>query len=342
MIPKEDAMGYRNASAQVFSGRNGQIIDLYSLFKAHTFCILHTLKYKYYTVALNLHRLQLENILDKTTQLWVKITGRRIDPDEFSWLIGPVGDPDQIGEKFVERLIVKESLSCTSNEPNSGLMEDINVLRFSEAEQKRLNPEVADFYEQTSNYEIEFWSSWSGIIRPFGWLLSVLFNKRLHQLNLPLNPMDSSRGLNSQIIKLKNDDKTKWTIWFRTLKSNNRVIYSGIYTHCFPPKYSTPLLKVIFPLPNGNASVIMTKKVENDGSLLLSSDGKTFGQNGFYFTLTDHKGKYWAKYVKSMHEWIRVYQDSDNILRADHNLNFYGMRFLSLHYKMRKKRLATT
>ncbi|MFT7033064.1 MAG: hypothetical protein ACJA2S_001565, partial [Cyclobacteriaceae bacterium] len=166
------------------------------------------------------------------------------------------------------------------------------------------------------------------------------FSKRLQQLNLPLNPMDASKGLNSQIIKLKNGTETKWTIWFRTLKFNNRVIYSGVYTHCLLPKYQTPLLKVIFPLPNGNASVVMTKKVENDGSLLLSSDGRTFGENGFYFTLTDHKGKYWAKYVKSMHEWIRVYVDSDNILRADHTLNFYGMRFLTLHYKMRSKAMA--
>lgn len=97
------------------------------------------------------------------------------------------------------------------------------------------------------------------------------------------------------------------------------------------------MLKVIFPLPNGNASVVMTKKVLSDGSLLLSSDGENFGDNGFYFTLTDHKGNYWAKFVKSMHEWIKVYVDDEDILRADHNLKFYGIPFLNLHYKMTKK-----
>ena len=81
----------------------------------------------------------------------------------------------------------------------------------------------------------------------------------------------------------------------------------------------------------------MTKKVEIDGSLLLCSDGKKFGDNGFYFTLTNSKGEYWARFVKSMHEWIRVYEDDENVLRADHNLNFYGIRFLDLHYKMTKK-----
>lgn len=81
----------------------------------------------------------------------------------------------------------------------------------------------------------------------------------------------------------------------------------------------------------------MTKTVEKDGSLLLSSDGKKFGDNGFYFTLTNEKGEYWARFVKSMHEWIRVYEDEENVLRADHNLNFYGIRFLNLHYRMNKK-----
>jgi len=279
----------------------------------------------------------LENLLDKTTQRWVRLTGRKIDPSKFSWLLGPNGDPDQIGEQFIDRLAKEENLLRTTNEPNTGLMDNINDLEFSKQELKKLKPEIIDFYERTANYEIEFWSSWCGIFRPFGWLLSVLFSKRLQQLNLPLNPMDASKGLTSQIVKLRSGNVSKWTVWYRTLNSNNRVIYSGVYTHCSPPNYQTPLLKVVFPLPNGNATVIMTKEVEEDGSLLLSSDGRSFGEHGFYFTLTNHKGDYWARYVSAMHEWIRVYLDSDNTLRADHNLNFYGMRFLNLHYKMKRK-----
>lgn len=90
-------------------------------------------------------------------------------------------------------------------------------------------------------------------------------------------------------------------------------------------------------MPNGNATVIMRKEVLADGSLKLCSDGNKFGDNGFYFTLTNHKGKYWTRFVKSMHEWITVYVDEENILRANHNLNFYGLPFLKLHYKMTEK-----
>lgn len=278
----------------------------------------------------------MENLLDKTTQLWVKLTGRKIEPRKHSWLIGPIGDSDVIGDKFISRLIKEEDLKICAGKNSKGLLGSIQELGFSDSELEMLRPEVVDFYQNTSDYEFEFWSEWTGFFRPFGWLLSVLFSKRLQQLNLPLNPLDASKGLNSQIIKLKEGETPKWTIWYRRLKSNNRVIYSGIYTTCKPDNYSTPLLKVVFPLPNGNASVIMNKVIKEDGSLLLSSDGDKFGEHGFYFTLTDKKGNYWAKYISAMHEWIRVYVDDENELRADHNLNFYGMRFLNLHYKMKK------
>jgi hypothetical protein len=279
----------------------------------------------------------LENFLDKTTQFWVKLTGRKIDPIEYDWLVGPLGDPDLIGDKFIKRLAIEEKLETSIDQQGYGLIDNFSEFKLSNAEKDRIHPAVIDFYENTSDFNFDFWSEWKGIFKPFGWLLSIIFSKRLQQLNLPLNAMDSARGLDSNIIKLKKGSDTIWTIWFRKLKANNRVIYSGIYTICEPSHYKKPLLKVIFPLPNGNASVIMTKQIGVDGSLTLSSDGNNFGENGFYFTLKDKKGTYWAKYVKQMHEWIKVFVDNDGVLRADHDLNFMGMRFLSLHYKMTKK-----
>jgi hypothetical protein len=37
------------------------------------------------------------------------------------------------------------------------------------------------------------------------------------------------------------------------------------------------------------------------------------------------------------HSVLKDPEDDENVLRADHNLNFYGFRFLNLHYKMTKK-----
>lgn len=277
--------------------------------------------------------------IDLITQKWVKWTGKRIDPLKSSWVLGPVGSPDLIGDKFIRDLAEKEKLEIRKNEFGSGLMDDFSVLGLDPKSMARLYPEVVDFYEHTSDYSFEIWSEWKGIFRPFGWLLAIIFSRRLQQLNLPLSSMDSAKGIQSNIIKLHDPktDTNDWTIWYRILRSTGNVIYSGVYTTTSLPRKEEQFLKVIFPLPNGNATVIMRVEVLEKGELLLSSDGRKFGDNGFYFTLTDHKGKYWARFVRSMHESIRVYVDEEQVLRADHHLKFWGFPFLELHYKMQKK-----
>jgi hypothetical protein len=276
------------------------------------------------------------HLQDKITQVWVKITGRRFTPENHDWLIGPIGGTEIIKDSFINDLAQKERLEIQDNNPDAGLLESFKELELTNSEELMLNPKVIRFYERTADYNFEVWSEWCGLFRPFGWILSVVFSKRLQQLNLPLSSMDSAKGIKSSIIKLvdRKDKVTKWTVWYRILKRTNDVIYSGVYTTCILPNFPGKFLKVVFPLPNGNATVIMRREVLADGSLKLTSDGKRFGDNGFYFTLTNHKGRYWTRFVRSMHEWIRVYVDEEDILRADHNLHFYGFPFLKLHYKM--------
>lgn len=282
-------------------------------------------------------------IQDWITQVWVKITGKEINIDTHQWLIGPIGNADKIKDTFIESLCEKEQLLIEKNGKDFGLMSSVKEWNLSSEQIQRLNKQVVDFYEHTVNYNFEVWSSWCGFFYPFGKLLNIIFSKRLQQLNLPLKPLDSSRGIQSNIIKLfpKNNNAARWTIWYRILKSRNDVIYSGIYSTIFLQSLNKHCLKVIFPLPNGNATVIMQINVLDDGSLFLESKGKRFGNAGFYFTLTNHKNKYWAKYVKVMHETIKVFEDEEGILRADHFLKIWGTYFLKLHYKMTRKQLPS-
>lgn len=276
---------------------------------------------------------------DWTTQLWVKAMGRRVDGPSHDWLLGPIGSTDKIKDTFIEILCKKDKLIVRKNENDFGLTNSVREWDLNTNDYERLNKKVVDFYENTINYNFEMWSSWCGIFYPFGKLLNLIFSRRLQQLNLPLKPLDSSRGIQSNIIKLfpEKSSVASWTIWYRILKSKNDVIYSGVYSTAFLETIKRNCLKVIFPLPNGNATVIMQISVLDDGSLLLESKGRKFGDPGFYFTLTNHKGKYWAKYVKAMHETIKVFEDEEGVLRADHFLKIWGMYFLKLHYKMTKR-----
>lgn len=133
----------------------------------------------------------MENLLDKTTQLWVKWTGKQISPEKYDWLLGPIGDADKIADQFVERLAKDEGLKVSRPDRDAGLLERFEDLELSQEDMDRISPEIIDFYTNTTNYKIEFWSSWRGIFRWFGWLLAILFSRRLKQLNLPLDPLEA-------------------------------------------------------------------------------------------------------------------------------------------------------
>jgi hypothetical protein len=127
-----------------------------------------------------------------------------------------------------------------------------------------------------------------------------------------------------------------FTAWTRQLLGTGHVIYAGAYSTCEVPNYDGRCVRVVFPLPNGNAIVIMRPVAHADGSLSLVSAGTGFGSAGFYFTVHDRKGVVWARYLRSVRESIRVYQCAGD-LRADHVLTLWGATFLQLHYRLRRK-----
>ena len=126
----------------------------------------------------------------------------------------------------------------------------------------------------------------------------------------------------------------KYTAWVRQLLSTRNVLYAGSYSLCSVPAFSGRCVKVVFPLPNGNATVIMYPESHSDSSFSLTSSGKGFGAPGFYFTVHGEKGV-WARYVRSMRESIRVYPSGAGEVRADHTLRLCGATFLRLHYRLR-------
>jgi hypothetical protein len=65
------------------------------------------------------------------------------------------------------------------------------------------------------------------------------------------------------------------------------------------PGFERPCVKVVFPLPNGNAQVFLKPETSADGSLTVTSSGRRFGDPGFYFTV-HHGGKVWARYLRAM------------------------------------------
>ena len=111
----------------------------------------------------------------------------------------------------------------------------------------------------------------------------VIFSRRLQQLNMPLSSLDTGRGITSDVVKLRDPatGKILQTAWVRELIGTKNVLYAGSYTLCRVPGWPSPCIKVVFPLPNGNAIVIMKPEAHADGSLSVTSSGRAFGDPGF-------------------------------------------------------------
>lgn len=271
---------------------------------------------------------------DFTTQLWVRATGREVNLKEVPWLSGPVGSPRGIGSDYFHLLAKSEGLKV---EAGRGLLPEFSVLSGPKFNLDEVSSGVREFYEETSRYSLDAWSEWCGFHKPLGRMLAILFSRRLQQLNIPLSSLDTSRGITSEVLDLVDPQtgERRYTAWLRHLVSSRDVLYAGSYSSCVVPGFQGTCVKVTFPLPNGNAIVIMYPESSGDGSITITSAGRAFGDPGFYFTVR-HGDTVWARYVRSMQESICVYEENSSQVRADHVLRYFGAVFLRLHYKLTK------
>ncbi len=279
----------------------------------------------------------MQKFQDWFTQQWVILWGNKINPVEYEWLIGPFGELNGIGEDFIYQLASKENLTIVRNSISKGLLHSISSLNLTENEIKNLSRKVIDFYERTSDHDLQLNVKWNPIFRIFGYLVNKLFSQRINQLNIPTKNIDESEKLLSEIIELvsKENKEVKYTIWLRKFKSTGKVIYSGIYTTCTLQSGIT-CIKAIFPLPKGNATVILKPTVGDKNELILDSSGKKFGDAGFYFLLNDSKGNYWSQYIKSFTDKLTVKEEQGN-LTAHQSLKLWKIKVVNFEYKIIKQ-----
>lgn len=278
-----------------------------------------------------------QKIQDWFTQQWVIFWGQKINIENENWLIGPYGNLNGIGDDFILQLAKKEQLIIQRNQENKGLIHCFKELNLPQNEYEILSKKIIDFYENTSNYELKFNVNWNPFFKFFGLLVQVLFSKRINQLNLPLKNNDKVEDLSSEIIQLLNskNNELKYTIWLRKNIQTNQVIYSGIYDTCILPNGKT-CIKAIFPLPKGNATVILNPIVTQNGDFKLESSGKKFGDAGFYFLLEDSKGINWAQYIKTFRDSL-IIEEQNSKIEAKQTLTLWNLKVLELKYQIKKK-----
>lgn len=281
----------------------------------------------------------MQKFQDWLTQQWVIFRGRKIDPEAFAWLMGPFGNLDVIGEDFIYLFAEKENL-VIERDTSQGLISSIDMLNLPDVELSALSQKVIGFYEHTASYNLDFSISWNPFFKIFGVLLNKLFSNRINQLNIPIKNVKNTESLKSEIITLLDPQSgaVKYTFWFRSIQSSAQVIYSGVYGISTLPS-GKACIKAVFPLPNGNATVIMTPSVGAKGELILDSSGKKFGDAGFYFLLKDSKGAHWSQFLRSFRDRLVIHEEDDLIL-AEQKLTLWHLKVLTFNYTIKKKATA--
>jgi len=110
-----------------------------------------------------------------------------------------------------------------------------------------------DFYERTSDWQMQVQSHCSPAVWPLAWLLSSLFAQRLEQFDIPIRSHGAVYEVNSRIVRVLDQRGAQLgAAWLRTLAATEQIIYSGWYGFVALPGASCPSLRVVFPLPNGS------------------------------------------------------------------------------------------
>jgi hypothetical protein len=119
--------------------------------------------------------------------------------------------------------------------------------------------------------------------------------------------------------------------WLRRSAATGEAMLAGLYTTCELPLERGRFFKGVYPLPGGSATTIFRPENRPDGSFALVSDGRRFGEGGYYRIHRTDGGALRVRRVP-MEQTLHVPVDPEGALRARHEFAFCGVRFLTLHY----------
>lgn len=273
--------------------------------------------------------------VDWATQQWVRWTGEQLSLADYPWLTGPIGSVEGIGADFFERWAEHQGLDVVPAEGDDGLLPgglaELDGPAFAST---HVHSQLDGFYRHTARYQLRIRSRWSGVFRAVGWLVAWIFARRLAQLNIPMSDRELRGGVDSRMVRLADSSGPRPEVgWIRTAVQTGLPVFVGQYGVATIPGHDGPCIKVVFPLPNGNAIVLLRPRVEPDGGLALVSDGRRLGEPGFYFTVAATDGGVWVRYVRTMKEQLRLRVEADAIV-GTHRFTVFGLPFVELSYRI--------
>ncbi|OJH40882.1 hypothetical protein BON30_08140 [Cystobacter ferrugineus] len=247
-----------------------------------------------------------------------------------------LGSRGRTGPRFFERLAPPDGRRPT------GLVDDFSEYARPDFDPLRLSPEVRRFYEHTAEYRLWVVPDWKPGFR-LGGRLWGWFARRVQQLVLPHDTHLQRHGVKGSIVAVDDgaDGRERVRGWIRTHVSDGSPIYVAAYSSHVAG--AMRYMNIAFPLPFSNMTSIL--RIDHDapggtGLKLTScaSEDAPGGDQGVYLAhrlLALRLPLNETIWVWSAEGTPRTEPPCDEpavVLRARHEMWFFGRKYLELHY----------
>jgi hypothetical protein len=266
----------------------------------------------------------------------VSLLAERVRAEDLPFVVPREARSRYVGTGYVRDLAEALGGRYVADTPDVGIVASADDLAGPEFDPAGLDPAVREFYEHTTRFTLDIVPQWRLWVRPGYLLYRAVVARPLGQANVPMNQRETQRGIRSRIdtITLPGSDDVAIRGWIRSFTDTDEPIYVGIYT-----TYrlgGRGYVSVGFPLPQASFTATLLPRARPGGGLVLTSRSD-LDQPGHYLAYIDPADRdLTVLAVRGFAEQLDVYTE-DGELRAEHAFSVFGLPFLVLHYRMRRK-----
>ena len=265
----------------------------------------------------------------------------RVTPEYLPFVVPLPARTRYVGTGYVRDLADATGGTYVADAPDTGIVASLDALSGPSFDPHDVDPRVREFYEHTTRFSLDIVPEWRLWVRPGYLLYRTLVARPLGQASVPMNQREAQRGIRSRIdLVVPPGEGPIVRGWIRSFADDDEPIYVGIYTTYRHD--GRGYVSVGFPLPQASFTATLLPRARSGGGLTLTSHGDGLDddeqrQAGHYLTYIDPVSEeLTALAVPGFTERLDVHVE-DGALQAEHAFWVFGLPFLVLHYRIRRK-----
>jgi hypothetical protein len=266
----------------------------------------------------------------------VSLLAEQVPAGELPFVVPRAARSRYVGTGYIRELAAEMGGEYVEDAPDVGILGSLEELAGPQFDPAAVDPLVREFYQHTSRFTLDITPKWRAWVRPGYLLYRTLFARPLGQASVPMNLREALRGIRGRIdtITLPGEQKPAVRGWIRSFADDDEPIYVGVYTTYRDGERG--YVSVGFPLPQASFTATLLPLARAGGGLVLTSRSDS-DQTGHYLAYIDPgTNDLTALAVYGFAEQLDVFV-VDGELRAEHAFWVFGLPFLVLHYRIRRK-----